>query len=111
MGSKGKKKNNKREKVSRKKDIALVALEIEKKKKKRFIKKTILIVLVIILVLILAFLGYKFYKRSKIAKKINDNITAEYGEELTSDYILKDNFKKVKLEPKLSSLKKAGKQV
>ena len=109
MGSKGKKKHNKREKVLRKKDISLATLECEKKKKKRFIKKIILIVLIIILVLILAFLGYKFYKRSEIAKKINDNITAEYGEELTSDYILKDNFKKVKFEPKLSSLKKVGK--
>ena len=55
MGSKGKKKHNKREKVLRKKDISLATLECEKKKKKRFIKKIILIVLIIILVLILAF--------------------------------------------------------
>lgn len=115
MGSKKSKKESKKivdEKSSKKeekKDIVQVALESEKKKKKRLIKKIILIVLIAFLVIIVAFIGYKFYKRSEIAKKINDDITIEYGEELTLEYILKDDFKKVKVKPKLSSLKKVGK--
>ena len=85
-----------------------VALEHEKKKKRRAVKKIILVILIVIIISILGFFGYKFYKRSEISKKINDNITIEYGEELTLDYILKDDFKNVKFEPKLSSLKKVG---
>ena len=114
MKSKGKNKKSKLKQkdksyTSKKKDIMQVALENEKKKKTRLIKKIILIILIMILVSILVFIGYKFYKRNEISKKINDNVTLEYGEDLTLDYILKDDFKKVKVEPKLSSLKKVGK--
>ena len=52
-----------------KKDIALVTLEYEKKKK--LIKKIILVLLIIVIAFILFFLGYKFYKRNSILKKIN----------------------------------------
>lgn len=91
-----------------KKDIEKVALEYEKRKKNRLVKKIILTFLIIVLISILIFLGYKFYKRSEISKRINDDITIEYGEKLTWDYILKDDFKKVKVEPKLSNVKSIG---
>ncbi len=91
-----------------KKDIEKVALEYEKKKRNRLVKKIILIILIIILICIVVFFGYKFYKRNEIAKKINDNIVIEYGEKLTFEYILKDNFKKVKVEPSLSKVKSVG---
>ena len=67
-----------------------------------------MVILIVIIISILGFFGYKFYKRSEISKKINDNITIEYGEALTLDYILKDDFKKIKVSPELSSLKKVG---
>ena len=101
----GSKKNISR---AKNKNIEKVLLEYEDKKKQRLIKKIILIVLIIVLILILAFLGYKFYKRSEILKKINDNIVIEYGEELTLEYILKDDFKNVKVEPKLSKVNSVG---
>ena len=82
-----------------------IFLEYEKRKKR---KKIILIILIIILVLILIFFACKLYKRNEISKKINKDITIEYGEELTLEYILKDEFKKVNVDPKLSSLKKVG---
>ena len=91
-----------------KKDIEKVALEYEKKKRNRLVKKIILIILIIILICIVVFFGYKFYKRNEIAKKINDNIVIEYGEKLIFEYILKDNFKKVKVEPSLSKVKSVG---
>ncbi len=100
--------NSKTVKIKEKKPIMEVALEHEKKKKRRAVKKIILVILIVIIISILGFFGYKFYKRSEISKKINDDITIEYGEELTLDYILKDDFKNVKFEPKLSSLKKVG---
>lgn len=100
--------NSKTVKIKEKKPIMEVALEHEKKKKRRAVKKIILVILIVIIISILGFFGYKFYKRSEISKKINDNITIEYGEALTLDYILKDDFKNVKFEPKLSSLKKVG---
>ena len=96
-------------KTNEKKSIIEVAMEHEKSKKRKTIKRVILVILIVIIILILSLLGYKFYKRSEIFKKINDNITIEYGEELTLEYILKDNFKKVKVEPKLKSVKKVGK--
>ena len=94
-------------KTNEKKSIIEVAMEHEKSKKRKTIKRVILVILIVIIILILSLLGYKFYKRSEIFKKINDNITIEYGEELTLEYILKDNFKKVKVEPKLKSVKKS----
>ncbi len=100
--------NSKTVKIKEKKPIMEVALEHEKKKKRRAVKKIILVILIVIIISILGFFGYKFYKRSEISKKINDNITIEYGEALTLDYILKDDFKKIKVSPKLSSLKKVG---
>lgn len=100
--------NGKTVKIKEKKPIMEVALEHEKKKKRRAVKKIILVILIVIIISILGFFGYKFYKRSEISKKINDNITIEYGEALTLDYILKDDFKKIKVSPKLSSLKKVG---
>ena len=92
-------------KIKRGKDIEDTLLEYEKRKKR---KKIILIILIFVLVLILIFFAYKFYKRNDISKKINKNISIEYGEELTLEYILKDKFKKVKVNPKLNSLKKVG---
>ena len=89
-------------------DIEKIALKYENKKRIRLVKKIILIILVIILICIFIFLGYKVYKRNEIAKKINDNIVIEYGENLTFEYILKDNFKKVKVEPSLSKVKSIG---
>lgn len=89
-----------------KKDIALVTLEYEKKKK--LIKKIILVLLIIVIAFILFFLGYKFYKRNSILKKINMDVSIEFGEELTLEYFLKDDFKKVKVSPKLDSIKKVG---
>lgn len=101
--------NSKTVKIKEKKPIMEVALEHEKKKKRRAVKKIILVILIVIIISILGFFGYKFYKRSEISKKINNNITIEYGEALTLDYILKDDFKKIKVSPELSSLKKVGK--
>ena len=89
-----------------KKDIALVALKYNKKKK--LIKKVVLTLLIIFIIGILSFFGYKFYKRNSIVKKINTDISIEFGEKLTLKYFLKDDFKKVKVSPKLDSIKKVG---
>ena len=85
--------------------------EYDDKRRKRFIKKIVIAALIIIIILICVFLGYKFYKRNNILNKINSDIKLEYGEELTLDYILKDEFKKVKVSPKLSKIKSVGKHV
>ena len=71
--------------------------------------KIFLIILLVILILVLSYFGYRAYVRSEIFKKINNDINIEYGEEITAEYILKDDFDSVKFNPKLSSLKKVGK--
>lgn len=87
------------------KKIDEVIKEYGDQRKKRFIKKIVITALIIIIILICVFLGYKFYKRNNILNKINSDIKLEYGEELTLDYILKDEFKKVKVSPKLNKIK------
>ena len=83
-------------------------LKKKKNKKNSNLVKIIVIILLLLLIIMLLYFGYKMYKRNEILKKINDNVVLEYGEELVSDYILKDNFKNVKISPKLSSVKNVG---
>lgn len=101
---------NKKEKNYKKykKNINKNNLSLEQKKKID-IKKIILIIFLLVIVITLIYFGYKYYKRMEISKKINDQIFIEYGEKLTLDYILKDNFKSVQTKPKLSSIKSPGK--
>lgn len=83
-------------------------LETKKVKKKSKLSKVVIIILAFLIIIGLVYFGYRIYKRSEISKRINNNISIEYGEVLTLDYILKGSFEKVKVEPKLSSLKDVG---
>ncbi len=100
-------KNKKRSSIQ-KEELKKDAEELINRSKKKRILKVLLIIILIIIIFVLGYFGYRAYVKNEISKKINDVINIEYGEEVTSEYILKDDFEKVKFSPKLSSLKEVG---